>query len=86
MDCSHVELLISQEVYFNMSAQHHLFFDLDRTLWDFEKNSQHALKILFSEFQLDQKIKNFYDFLLPINILIMICGCYMVKRKLQKKN
>jgi putative hydrolase of the HAD superfamily len=63
MVCSHVELLISLEVCFNMSSQHHLFFDLDRTLWDFEKNSQQALKILFSDFELNNKIKNFYDFL-----------------------
>jgi putative hydrolase of the HAD superfamily len=46
-----------------MSDQHHLFFDLDRTLWDFEKNSKQALKILFSELELSQKIKNFYEFL-----------------------
>ncbi len=25
----------------------HLFFDLDRTLWDFEKNSEIALNKLF---------------------------------------
>lgn len=27
----------------------HIFFDLDRTLWDFEKNSENALKQLFDE-------------------------------------
>lgn len=30
----------------------HLFFDLDRTLWDFEKNSHEALSEIFSKHQL----------------------------------
>ena len=40
----------------------HIFFDLDRTLWDFEKNSQHALKLLFSKYQLNKYVNQFYDF------------------------
>lgn len=40
----------------------HLFFDLDRTLWDFEKNSEVALKSLFKELQLDTKIDDFNVF------------------------
>ena len=41
----------------------HLFFDLDRTLWDFEKNSKTALKLIFDDCNLNQQVKNFYDFL-----------------------
>jgi putative hydrolase of the HAD superfamily len=41
---------------------HHLFFDLDHTLWDFEKNSKSALKQIFKESALDQKIKEFSSF------------------------
>ena len=33
----------------------HIFFDLDRTLWDFESNSNEALSELFKEFQLKKK-------------------------------
>ena len=33
----------------------HLFFDLDRTLWDFEKNSHDELVSLFHKYQLHQK-------------------------------
>lgn len=40
----------------------HLFFDLDRTLWDFEKNSQIALKKIFELYKLDEFIPNFYKF------------------------
>ena len=40
----------------------HLFFDLDRTLWDFERNSMKALEVLFLEFQLADSIRNFYSF------------------------
>lgn len=34
----------------------HVFFDLDRTLWDFESNSEATLKELFNEFQLSKKL------------------------------
>ncbi len=40
----------------------HLFFDLDRTLWDFDKNSQQALRILYDELEIQERIGNFYDF------------------------
>jgi putative hydrolase of the HAD superfamily len=32
----------------------HLFFDLDHTLWDFERNSQEALTEIFVEYQISQ--------------------------------
>ncbi|MBI1289004.1 MAG: noncanonical pyrimidine nucleotidase, YjjG family [Flavobacteriales bacterium] len=34
----------------------HVFFDLDRTLWDFETNSEATLKELFAEFKLTEKL------------------------------
>ncbi|MBK7763410.1 MAG: noncanonical pyrimidine nucleotidase, YjjG family [Bacteroidetes bacterium] len=41
----------------------HLFFDLDHTLWDFEKNSVATLKTLYSEIGLVNKgIPDFDDF------------------------
>lgn len=40
----------------------HLFFDLDRTLWDFEKNSEIALNHLFHELGLHHSIDNFDSF------------------------
>lgn len=40
----------------------HLFFDLDRTLWDFEKNSEKALHNLFHELGLDRYIPEFREF------------------------
>lgn len=41
-----------------MSAQiKHIFFDLDNTLWDFEKNSKKVILNLFSEFNLESKCK-----------------------------
>ncbi len=39
-----------------MSKQYkHLFFDLDHTLWDFEKNSEATMRALYAEFGLDEK-------------------------------
>lgn len=32
----------------------HIFFDLDRTLWDFESNSKTVLKILYRDYNLSQ--------------------------------
>ena len=46
-----------------MRKYEHLFFDLDRTLWDFEANSEVALKGLFDVFQLNQKgVEHFDEF------------------------
>lgn len=42
----------------------HLFFDLDNTLWDFEKNSKIALEKTLLHFRLDKKgvgFENFYN-------------------------
>lgn len=39
----------------------HIFFDLDDTLWDFEKNSQHVLQNLFSEYDLSTKLKTDFN-------------------------
>lgn len=40
----------------------HLFFDLDRTLWDFEKNSKAALKTIYKDFKLSEKTEDFSSF------------------------
>jgi putative hydrolase of the HAD superfamily len=40
----------------------HLFFDLDRTLWDFEKNSETALGILYEDLKLGDHMRSFNAF------------------------
>ena len=40
----------------------HIFFDLDHTLWDFEKNSEAALRILYKEFELGNELRSFQSF------------------------
>lgn len=40
----------------------HIFFDLDRTLWDFDKNSRLALSILFEEHNLHTHFSSFEAF------------------------
>jgi len=40
----------------------HIFFDLDHTLWDFEKNSRTALEILFEELELKNNLPSFRRF------------------------
>lgn len=41
----------------------HVFFDLDHTLWDFEKNSTEAIYELFIEFNLADQVNSFEDFI-----------------------
>ncbi len=45
-----------------MSNIKHLFFDLDRTLWDFEANSKKALQQIFTEYKLENQIEHFNHF------------------------
>jgi putative hydrolase of the HAD superfamily len=45
----------------NLKLKQHLFFDFDDTLWDFEKNSAIVLKDLFTEFELETKLKTDFD-------------------------
>jgi putative hydrolase of the HAD superfamily len=40
----------------------HLFFDLDRTIWDFDKNSISALKQIISEENIDELSNSFSSF------------------------
>jgi len=44
-----------------MPKYKHLFFDLDHTLWDFDKNSEVALKKLYDEFDLASYGINDFD-------------------------
>ena len=41
-----------------MKNYRHIFFDLDRTLWDFQKNSSETLLHVLDEFDLHKVIKN----------------------------
>ncbi|MEO6537446.1 MAG: HAD family hydrolase, partial [Ferruginibacter sp.] len=46
-----------------MPVYKHLFFDLDHTLWDFEKNARTSLVDIYAHFQLDHKVNGpFEDF------------------------
>ena len=44
-----------------------VFFDLDHTLWDFEKNSALAFKIIFEKHQIALNLERFLEFYVPIN-------------------
>lgn len=45
----------------DLRSRKHLFFDLDDTLWDFEKNSSAVLADLFREFELANKLNTDFD-------------------------
>ena len=46
-----------------MNNVKHIFFDLDHTLWDFEKNSKETLNELFYELELNLQIQSFERFI-----------------------
>jgi putative hydrolase of the HAD superfamily len=49
--------------FFLMKSYKHLFFDLDKTLWDFEKNAEATFRMLFSEYKITEKCNcTFLDF------------------------
>jgi putative hydrolase of the HAD superfamily len=45
----------------------HIFFDLDHTLWDFEKNSNLTFKQLFSTHKIELELEDFLAVYSPIN-------------------
>lgn len=46
-----------------MKPYKHIFFDLDRTLWDFDRSSAETVKELFFKYRLDRSIENPEDFI-----------------------
>ncbi|NQY04723.1 MAG: noncanonical pyrimidine nucleotidase, YjjG family [Flavobacteriaceae bacterium] len=45
----------------------HIFFDLDHTLWDFDKNSEITYGIIFKKRNIDLLVDKFLEIYLPIN-------------------
>jgi putative hydrolase of the HAD superfamily len=45
-----------------------VFFDLDHTLWDFDKNSMLAYKRVFKQFEIDIEFESFIKIYEPINL------------------
>lgn len=51
-----------------MNEIKHIFFDLDHTLWDFEKNSALAFEKIFQELNFPIDAQQFMDIYNPINV------------------
>ena len=45
-----------------------IFFDLDHTLWDFEKNSKMTFRKIFSENQVGVDLEEFLGYYVPLNL------------------
>ena len=45
----------------------HLFFDLDHTLWDFQKNSALTFDFLLKKYQINIDLNKFLNIYIPIN-------------------
>jgi len=46
----------------------HVFFDLDHTLWDFDKNSAKAFELCFKENKINLNLQSFLATYVPINL------------------
>ena len=51
-----------------MAQIEHVFFDLDHTLWDFEKNSDLTFEKLFSKHKVETDLTDFLKIYKPLNI------------------
>ena len=45
----------------------HVFFDLDHTLWDFDKNSELCFQQIFADYKIEIKLDEFLEIYNPIN-------------------
>ena len=45
-----------------------IFFDLDHTLWDFERNSEITFNLIFDKHQIEIDLKNFMEVYRPVNM------------------
>ena len=45
----------------------HIFFDLDHTLWDFQKNSSLTFKFLLEKYNIPISLDRFLEIYMPIN-------------------
>ncbi|WP_299122117.1 YjjG family noncanonical pyrimidine nucleotidase [uncultured Tenacibaculum sp.] len=46
----------------------HIFFDLDHTLWDFDRNSKLTFEQIFKELDIEIQIDDFLEVYMPINL------------------
>lgn len=69
-----------------MSGYQHIFFDLDRTLWDFDTNSRHALSEIFEECKLEERgIVGSGDFILEYQKINMHLWDLYRQQKISKE-
>ena len=67
-----VVLLYNHAFFTIMSRYKHLFFDLDNTLWDFERNSQEALCDLFRMYRLYRYFIDAQNFIEKCRIMVRL--------------
>ncbi len=63
----------------------HIFFDLDRTLWDFDKNSQNAIQDIFDHHKVEERNVVFDDFLRRYRIINEACWALYRVGKMPKE-
>ena len=51
-----------------MNNKEHVFFDLDHTLWDFDKNSKLAFKKILKQNAIEVDLEHFFKYYAPINL------------------
>ena len=62
---SEMKLLITFVLMVNSEIIRDIFFDLDHTLWDFEKNSALTFKKIFNELKIEVPLSVFLEKIQP---------------------
>lgn len=71
----------------HLKSKKHIFFDFDDTLWDFQKNSAVVLEELFSEFELEGKLKtDFSGFIKHYRDINLHLWSQYYKRQIDKQH
>lgn len=69
-----------------MKKYKHLIFDLDHTLWDFDRNSKSALEEIYEELSLNEKgVSEFSDFLHSYKLINEECWTEYREGRLEKE-
>lgn len=68
-----------------MTKYKHIFFDLDRTLWDFERNTEQTFRDLYKSYELSAIIPDFSSFYTTYNETNLLLWQQYLDGKLKKE-
>lgn len=77
--------LPSQNDCVRMKKYKNIYFDLDRTIWDFDKNAIDTFKDIYQKYQLEKIFKILIIFMIPMLSITIFYGDYTEREKLRNR-